>query len=86
MRQYAAGVLLGAMLVLGGSSASAQTPAVTVSFGAATSTVTEGWTVDVVVTLSADPERTVTIPVEASPDASGDYAIPGSVTFNAGET
>ena len=86
MRQYAAGVLLGAMLVLGGSSASAQTPAVTVSFDSATSTVTEGWTVDVVVTLSADPERTVTIPVEASPDASGDYAIPGSVTFNAGET
>ncbi len=61
-------------------------PAVTVSFGSATSTVTEGWTVDVMVTLSADPERTVTIPVEASPAASGDYSIPGSVTFNAGET
>ena len=61
-------------------------PAVTVSFGSAISTVTEGWTVDVLVTLSADPERTVTIPVAASPDASGDYAIPGSVTFNAGET
>ena len=86
MRQYAIRVLLGAMLALVGSSASAQTPAVTVSFGAATSTVTEGWTVDVMVTLSADPERTVTIPVKASPDASGDYSIPGSVTFNAGET
>ena len=61
-------------------------PAVTVSFGSAAYTVTEGWTVDVLVTLSADPERTVTIPVAASPDASGDYAIPGSVTFDAGET
>ena len=61
-------------------------PAVTVSFGSATYTVTEGWTVDVMVTLSADPERTVTIPVAASPAASGDYSIPGSVTFNAGET
>ena len=61
-------------------------PAVTVAFDSATSTVTEGWTVDVLVTLSADPERTVTIPVEASPAASGDYAIPGSVTFDAGET
>ena len=60
--------------------------AVTVSFGSATSTVTEGWTADVLVTLDVDPERTVTIPVEASPDASGDYSIPGSVTFNAGET
>ncbi len=60
--------------------------AVTVSFGSATSTVTEGWTVDVLVTLDVDPERTVTIPVEASPDASGDYSIPGSVTFDAGET
>ena len=61
-------------------------PAVTVSFDSATYAVTEGWTVDVVVTLNANPERTVTIPVEASPDASGDYSIPGSVTFDAGET
>ena len=61
-------------------------PAVKVSFGAATYTVTEGWTVDVMVTLDADPERTVTIPVEAFPDASGDYSIPGSVRFHAGET
>ena len=61
-------------------------PAVTVSFGSATYPVTEGWTVDVLVTLDVDPERTVTIPVEASPAASGDYSIPGSVTFDAGET
>ena len=41
--------------------------AVTVSFGAGDlHAVTEGWTVDVMVTLNADPERTVTIPVEAS--------------------
>ena len=43
MRQYAVRVLLGAMLVLAGASASAQTPAVTVAFDSATSTVTEGW-------------------------------------------
>ena len=86
MRHYAGRLLLGAILALVGSSASAQTPAVTVSFGSATYAVTEGWTVDVVVTLDADPERTVTIPVEASPEASGDYSIPGSVTFYAGET
>ena len=61
-------------------------PAVTVSFESATTTVTEGWTVDVVVTLDVDPERTVTIPVQASPAASGDYAISGSVRFEAGET
>ena len=60
--------------------------AVKVSFGAATYAVTEGWTVDVVVRLDVDPERTVTIPVEASSDAPGDYSIPGSVTFHAGET
>ena len=60
--------------------------AVTVSFGSATYAVTEGWTVDVMVTLDVDPERTVTIPVEASLAASGDYSIPGTVTFYAGET
>ncbi len=61
-------------------------PAVTVSFGSATYAVDEGWTVDVVVTLDVDPERTVTIPVQASPAAAGDYAISGSVRFEAGET
>ncbi len=61
-------------------------PAVTVSFGSTTYTVTEGWTVDVVVTLDVDPERTVTIPVMASPAASGDYSISGSIRFDAGET
>ena len=60
--------------------------AVTVSFGSATYAVTEGWTVDVMVTLDVDPERTVTIPVQASPAAAGDYSIPGSVRFDAGET
>ena len=86
MRQYAVRVLLGAILALVGSSASAQSPAVTVAFDSATSTVTEGWTVDVMVTLDVDPERTVTIPVEALPAASGQYSIPGTVTFYAGET
>ena len=86
MRLCAVHVLLGAILALFGSSASAQIPAVTVSFGSTTYTVTEGWTVDVVVTLDVDPERTVTIPVMASPAASGDYSISGSIRFDAGET
>ena len=37
-------------------------PAVRVSFGSATYTVPEGGTRSVTVNLSADPERTVTIP------------------------
>ena len=60
--------------------------AVTASFASATYAVTEGWTVDVMVTLDVDPERTVTIPVQASRAASGQYSIPGTVTFYAGET
>ena len=35
-------------------------PTVTVSLAAAAYAVTEGWTVDVTATLSADPEREVT--------------------------
>ncbi len=69
-----------------GDARSVVDPTVAVSFGAATYTVAEGWTVDVMVTLDVDPQRTVTIPIEASPAAAGDYSIPGSVTFDAGET
>ena len=62
---------------------------VTVSYGQATYTVAEGETVSVTVTLDADPERTVVIPIRATPQGSttaADYSVtPTSVTFNAGE-
>ena len=48
----------------------------------------EGETVNVTVTLSADPERTVTIPITAAgQDGAGasDYDVPSSLTFNAGQ-
>ncbi len=64
-------------------------PAVTVSFVAATYSVAEGNTVDVMVTLSANPERTVEIPLTTT-DGTGvtaaDYSLASSVTFNSGET
>ena len=63
-------------------------PAVTVSFGAATYTAAEGGTATV--TLSADPERTVAIPVtktEQGGASAADYSgVPASVTFDAGDT
>ena len=62
----------------------------TVSFKQATYTVAEGDTVDVTVTLSEDPERTVIIPLtktEQGGASSADYSgVPASVTFNAGAT
>ena len=74
-------------------------PFVTVQFGAnaytveesddaSTTDVTEN-EVEVTVTLSADPERMLTIPITATGQSgatSNDYSIPASVTFNAGET
>ena len=64
--------------------------AVTVQFGATTYEVAEGETVTVAVTLSADPERTVVIPITHTPqsgaDSPADYTVPTSVTFIAGET
>ena len=63
---------------------------VAVSFGSASYTVTEGSTVTVTVSLDDDPERTVIIPIESDDEggASGsDYSgVPGSVTFDAGDT
>ena len=62
---------------------------VTVMFGAADHTVPEGDTVEVTVTLSADPERTVTIPLTATNQNgadTADYSVPTGVTFNAGDT
>ena len=64
--------------------------AVTVSFGQAAYSVGEGSSVDITVTLSADPERTVAIPITTT-DQDGaspsDYSgVPASVVFNSGET
>ena len=75
-------------------------PAVTVSFDKATYTVTESddsstteveeHKVSIKVKLSADPERTVTIPInKANQDGAtiADYGgVPTSVTFNSGDT
>ena len=64
-------------------------PSVTVSFEQASYTVAEGDSVNVKVTLSADPERTITIPVTSTGQGgatSADYSVPNSVVFNDGDT
>ena len=64
-------------------------PQVTVKFGADTYTVSEGNTATITVTLSADPQSTVIIPLEATGQdgaTSDDYHVPSSVTINGGET
>ena len=63
-------------------------PAVTASFGQSAYTVPEGDTVTVTIALSADPERTVRIPLTTTDQgsaSSADYSMPTSVTFDAGE-
>ena len=63
-------------------------PQVTVMFEADAYTVPEGGRVTVTVTLSADPERTVVIPLTATDQGTtspADYSVPLSVTFNTGE-
>ncbi len=63
---------------------------VSVSFEQATYTVAEGDDVTVTVTLSEDPERTVTIPITATNESgatSADYSgVPANVTFDSGDT
>ena len=64
-------------------------PILTVQFGQDSQGVGEGETVNVTITLSANPERTVTIPVTSTGQAgatSADYSVPTSVTFDEGET
>ena len=65
-------------------------PSVSLSFEQSSYSVDEGDTVDVTVTLSEDPERTVTIPLTTTDQdgaSSADYSgVPASVTFNAGDT
>ena len=63
---------------------------VDVEFGQGSYTVAEGSSVTVTVTLSEDPERTVSIPIakaEQGGATSSDYSgVPANVVFNAGET
>ena len=65
-------------------------PAVTVSFGAASYPVAEGSSVTIKVKLSADPERTVEVPISKDNQngaSNADYSgVPASVTFSSGET
>ena len=74
-------------------------PQVTVSFGSASYSVAESDDssttsvaeneVAVAIMLSADPERTVTIPLTATGQGgatSADYSVPNSVVFDAGDT
>ena len=64
-------------------------PSVTVSFEESSYTVSEGNSVTVKVKLSADPERTVTIPLTKSNQggaSNSDYSVPSSVVFNSGDT
>ena len=65
-------------------------PGVTVSFGQAAYTVSEGDMVTVTVDLSADPGRNITIPITATSQdgaSSADYSgVPESLTFNSGQT
>ena len=74
-------------------------PHITVSFAAASYTVAESDDssttstaeneVSVTIRLSADPERTVTIPITAAGQGgatAADYSVPASVVFDAGDT
>ena len=62
----------------------------TFTFADAAYTATEGAAVDVTVTLSVDPEWTVKIPMNHTPQGgatSADYSgVPTNVTFNSGDT
>ena len=64
-------------------------PEVEVEFGASAYTVAEGGSQSITVTLSADPERTLVIPIEATGQdgaTAADYSgVPSSVTFAAGD-
>ena len=60
----------------------------TVQFGADAYTVSEGNTATITVTLSADPQSTVVIPLVTTDQGGAvpaDYSVPSSVTFNTGE-
>ena len=65
-------------------------PTVTVRYEQSIYTVAEGSSVVIKVILSADPERTVTIPIPRTNQdgaGNGDYSgVPTSLTFNSGDT
>ena len=63
-------------------------PSVTVRFERTTYTIDEGDSFSINVILSPDPEGPVTIPIATTIEdaAEGDYGLPGSVTFNDGQT
>ena len=65
-------------------------PSVAVMFGQADYSVAEGSTVPVTVTLSADPERTVTIPLTATNEGGASISdfsgVPATITFTSGDT
>ncbi|MYD94593.1 MAG: hypothetical protein F4Y02_13080, partial [Chloroflexi bacterium] len=62
-------------------------PIITVTFAQAAHTVAEGGTQQVTVNVSADPERTIIIPITAVPQgraSADDYTVTPSVTFHSG--
>ncbi len=62
-------------------------PIVTVMFAQTAYTVDEGGTQQVTVSVSADPERTIIIPITATPQgtaSAADYSVSPSVTFTGG--
>ncbi len=65
-------------------------PEIDVEFGAAAYSAGEGGSATVEITLSANPERTVTIPLTRTDQggiSAADYTgVPATVTFNTGET
>ena len=71
-------------------SSAAEQEAITVSFGSVAHTVGEGEAVTVTVSLSADPERSVTVPLTTTDQdgaTSADYAgVPANVVFDSGDT
>ena len=78
------GAVLSAIRSLSTTIVDDDVPVLTVSFAAATYSVTEGAPVSVAVSLSAIPERSVTIPLTATNGTgaiSSDYSIPSSITF-----
>ena len=80
----------GSTLAVTGTITDDDDPAVTASFGQASYNVDEGGTVEVTVTLSADPEREVTVLLTHDPQGdtgSDDYSgVPEGVVFQIGDT
>ena len=80
----------GSTLAVTGTITDNDDPAVTASFGQASYSVAEGSTVEITVTLSADPEREVAIRLSHDPQGdtgTEDYSdVPGSLVFQGGDT